>query len=361
MSQEMGMERLCKVVYSKVYYFLLVVFACIQVAPHLISSYGFTVALRPLYTFAFSSQARISGQCSDLELEVEGTSHLTAENRLAVGSILRSLGCLDLATHVLPEFTTSWNRSVLLAYQWGMIAWAQGDVLGAATIWGQGPGIDHWLLRRARQPENSDAEESWQWYEVAIFAANSPQQFAQSLTAYTEDTRGRLAPAIFKERLAYLETWFGADTAAGARLRGLHSLMDGSYRAAYEQLEQAISLGMNDAETWYLLGNAAWKLTDLSGAEEAYRNALAAPIQINWRRAWHLDRLASLLAATGRPAEALPFSKEAVRLDDYYYYADHLSMLYTQLGEEALAQTFCLRAREHADSPQQLSLKCELP
>jgi tetratricopeptide (TPR) repeat protein len=158
--------------------------------------------------------------------------------------------------------------------------------------------------------------------------------------------------------LAYLRAYFGADTAIGHRLRGQCSLWEGSYGAAFEHLSRAIAMGATDAETWYLLGDAAWKLDDLLTTEKAYRAALDAPIQVPGRRPWHLSRLATLLASTGRINEALAFQQEAVRLSDYYSYSDYLAMLYAQLGDHTKAQSLCARARVLAGAVQQ-RLLCE--
>ncbi len=344
-------------IYHRVLLLGTLMLAAVQLAPQLMNNYSLNVALRPLYNLVFSDQRDAPSLCADLNVE---TSSLTDEQRLAIGSILRSLGCMDLAIQVLPEFTTTSTRSALLAYQWGWVAWAQGDAQLAATLWRQGQGIDNRFLIEARRLRATNLDEAQRWYEAAIMAASSPQMQAEAITAYTEETRGRIPSTAFRERLAYLESHFDTDTEVHYRLRGQRSLMGGTYRAAFEQLSQAIALGMTDAESWYLLGDAAWKLNDLASTEGAYRAALSAPIQIVWRRPWHLSRLAALLATTGRSREALPFLEEAVHLSDYYAYSDNLAVLYRQLGETDKAQMLCREARLRAGSAQQ-SLRCETP
>jgi tetratricopeptide (TPR) repeat protein len=336
---------------------LLIVLAAVQLAPRIVGDYGFGVALQPLYSLALSRQARDPRLCADWK--VDAISRLTAGQRLAVGGILRSVGCVDLAIRVMPEFTTAGNRSDLLAYQWGWTAWLQGDAPGAAALWRQGRGINQRLLFEARQVRAADLSEAQRWYEVAIMAASSPQAQAESITAYTEELRGRMPAQAFRARLAYLEAYFGAETAIGYRLSGQRALWEGSYGAALKAFSQAVALGVADAETWYLLGEAAWKTGDLLAAESAFRSALAAPIQVTGRRPWHLDRLAALLSSQGRLTEALLFQEEAVRLNDYYFYADNLALLYARLGQTAQAQAMCAQAAVSWSAPK--VLRCQKP
>ena len=354
----MSVAILRETIYGKALLVLLVILASVQLTPYIISDKDFRGALKPLYRCAFGTPARIPCLCTGLDVKAD--SRLVAEQRLAIGSILRSLGCIDLAVRVLPEFTTTSNRLDLLAYQWGLIAWAQGDTRRAVAMWRQGQGIDRRLLIEARRLRESDLHEAQRWYEAAIMSAGSLPLLAEASTAYSEELRGRVSPEAFRERLSYLVAYFGADTGTGYRLRGQHSLMGGSYRAAFEQLSQAIALGVTDAETWYLLGDAAWKVDDLLTAEQAYRAALDAPIQIGWRKPWHLHRLATLLVSEGRLSEALPFQEEAVRLSDYYSYSDSLAVLLAKLGEKNRALSLCRRARMLAGSTQP-PLQCEKP
>jgi tetratricopeptide (TPR) repeat protein len=235
----------------------------------------------------------------------------------------------------------------------------QGDAPGAAALWRQGRGIDQRLLFEARRARAADLGEAQRWYEVAIMAASSPRAQAESITAYTEEMRGRMSPELFKTRLAYLASYFGADTAIGYRLSGQRALWEGSYGAAFAQLSHASALGFADAETWYLLGEAAWKSGDLLATESAFRAALDAPIQVTGRRPWHLDRLAALLSGEGRLSEALPFLEEAVRLNDYYFYADNLAVLYAALGQTAKAQAMCAKAAVSSSAPKRL--RCQQP
>lgn len=146
------------------------------------------------------------------------------------------------------------------------------------------------------------------------------------------------------------------------RLRGQRSFMMGNYQTAVAELEQALALGQQDAETWYWLGEAARNMNDWAKAEAAYRQALDSPAPVPWRRPWHLDRLAGLLVALERPLEALPFQEEAVRLDNnYYYYADNLALLYGLLDKPNQAQALCQQARRQAGRAGQTALRCEQP
>lgn len=287
---------------------------------------------------------------------------MTFDQRVVVGSMARTVGCLDLAAAVLPEFDADYGRSPLVAYQWGMIAWAQSDPAQATLMWRKVPDIEQRLLAQARQLRENDSGYALLWYEAAVMSANSLAAQADALAAYTAEARGSIEPTLFRERLERLAAFFGDDSAPGYRLRGQRSFLGGDYQTAVAELRQAIVLGRNDAETWYLLGEALWNANDLADAEEAYRQALASPVQIAWRRPWHLDRLSALLVKVERPFEALPFQQEAVSLDsDYYYYADNLAVLYRLLGDESQAQAFCQQARQNMSAAQQTALRCEQP
>lgn len=293
------------------------------------------------------------------EIDAEAMRRLTTGQRLAVGSLLSAAVCADAAAQVLPPLATGADRPALLAYQWGLIAWQQGDAVSAAEIWRQGQDIDRRLLFQARGTPASRLEEAQRWYEAAIMAAGSPQMQAETITAYTEDLRGRVPAEALRARLAYLASYFGAETAIGYRLSGQRALWEGSYAAAVNRLAQSTALGFADAETWYLLGEAAWKTGDLLATERAFRAALDAPIQVAGRRPWRLDRLAALLSSQGRLDEALPFQEEAVRLNDYYFYADNLAVLYAQLGQKAKAQAMCAQAAASWSAPE--VLRCRNP
>ncbi len=306
---------------------MLVLASCV---PQIVSEFAFRATLRPLYDAMLADRDGKAVPCETLA--AEPLDRLTAGQRSAVGTLLITLGCTGRAAQVLPKLTATGGRSELLAYQWGLIAWKQGDMLTAVTFWRQIQDIDRGLLFQARQVKTTDPEQAQRWYEAAIMTAASPQRQAETLTAYIEEMRGKMVREDFRGRLAYLEAYFGPDTAFGHRLGGQDDLWAGNYQSAFKQISQAITLGVADAETWYLLGDAAWQLDDLPTAERAFRAALNAPTQISWRRPWHLDRLATLLRQSGRQAEALPFQEEAVRLNDYYLYANDLSMLYAEPG-----------------------------
>ncbi|MBU1662864.1 MAG: hypothetical protein KKD28_15495 [Chloroflexi bacterium] len=118
-------------------------------------------------------------------------------------------------------------------------------------------------------------------------------------------------------------------------------------------------MGLIDSETWHLLGYTAWKLDDLENAEYAYRQSLNSPIQVSGRRPWYLYRMASLLALTDRPEEALIFQEEAARLNQYYLYQDFLAVLYAQVGEYEKAQLACEIAKTLAGQAE-IELRCSL-
>jgi len=210
------------------------------------------------------------------------------------------------------------------------------------------------LLLQARRVRDTDLDEAQRWYEAAIMSASSPQMQAKTITAYTEDLRGRMPAEIFRTHLAYLESYFGSDTAFGYRLGGQRAFLEGSYVVAVERFSHATALGFADAETWYWLGEAAWRSGDFLTAERALRAALDAPIQVTGRRPWHLNHLAALLITQKRLDEALVFQEEAVRLNNYYFYADNLAVLYAQLGQTAQAQAMCAQAATSNSAPQKL-------
>jgi len=303
----------------------------------------------------------VTGTCAAVceNWSVEPLGPLTDGQRLVAGTLLNAIACTGHAEQVLPAPVASGERSALLVYQWGLIAWKRGDAPGAIALWRQGQGIDQRLLYHARQTRPSAVNEAQRWYEAAIMAAGTPQMQAETIVAYTEELRGRMAPEQFKTRLAYLAAHFGPETAISYRLNGQRAFGEGSYGAAARGLAQAITLGLADAETWYVLGEAAWKAGDLILAEKAMRSALAAPIPVTGRRPWHLDRLAALLSSQGRLNEALPFQEEAVRLNDYYFYADNLAVLYAALGQTAKAQAMCAKAAVSSSAPKRL--RCQQP
>ncbi|MBP7963577.1 MAG: tetratricopeptide repeat protein [Caldilineaceae bacterium] len=344
-------------------FMLLIGLAIAQLTPRMMSDYRFFVQYYPIYRQAFMDRSTAPEFCADPKIAAfsHNPGQYTDAQRLLVGSLLTSHHCIDSAARILPDISSSRTTSELLAYQWGYVAWMQGDTLTAVTLWRQIQDIDRGLLFQARQIQVADPEQAQKWYEAAIMTAASPQRQAETLTAYTEEMRGKMVREDFRGRLVYLEAYFGPDTAFGHRLGGQDDLWAGNYQSAFKQISQAITLGVVDAETWYLLGDAAWQLDDLPTAERAFRAALNAPTQISWRRPWHLDRLATLLRQSGRQAEALPFQEEAVRLNDYYLYANNLSMLYSDLGRTAEAQALCVRARNLADSATSEALPCEQP
>lgn len=304
--------------------------------------------------------AASAGGCDAVALDA--AQRLTDAQRAAVSGLTQRLGCVELTAALLPELEAENGRSPLILYHLGQLAWAQGDPAQAAAAWRELPGIEQSLLARARQLRQSDMAEAMLWYEAAILSATDLAAQADALAAYTVEARAEMGPTLFRERLAWLAASFGEESGMSYRLRGQRSFMMGNYQTAVAELEQALALGQQDAETWYWLGEAARNMNDWAKAEAAYRQALDSPAPVPWRRPWHLDRLAGLLVALERPLEALPFQEEAVRLDNnYYYYADNLALLYGLLDKPNQAQALCQQARRQAGRAGQTALRCEQP
>ncbi len=176
--------------------------------------------------------------------------------------------------------------------------------------------------------------------------------------AYTEELRGKIDTKEFAGRLVYLETYFGPNTSIGHRLQAQWLFSSGNFAAASTEFSTAIATGFDDSETWYWLGEAEWKSNNLDRAENAFRHAIDAPIQIPNRLPWYLFRLSTLLAKMGRLDQALLIQEEAARLSHYYLNWDFLSVLYTQLGYKDQGQQACEQARILAGSAF-TALQCE--
>jgi tetratricopeptide (TPR) repeat protein len=335
----------------------LIILALGRCTPHAVSALAFEAVLQPLYGAALAGREQLPAPCAGWDGRF--LSRLSAGQRSAVGNLLNTLTCTERAGQVLPAFKPGGERSALLVYQHGLVAWSRGDAPGATALWRQGQDIDRRLLTQAQRLRGADLDAARRWYEAAIMSASSPQMQAETITAYTEDLRGRVSAEVFDERLAYLAAYFGADTGMGRRLQGQRALAQGSYSEALQHLTRAVALGFADAETWYLWGESARRAGDLPATERAFRAALDAPIQVTGRRPWHLDRLAALLSSQGRLNEALPFQEEAVRLNDYYFYADNLAVLYAALGQTARAQAMCAQAAVSWSAPK--ALRCQNP
>jgi len=314
-----------------------------QIFPDLYHQYRANVVFEQLLNHFKIQHSKEFYDC--ISLKPAEYPDFSVEQRLTAGSIFLSAGCLDLADHVLPEFTDTSNRADFLAYQLGWAAWERGDSVKAATLWRQGQGIGQYLVLQAQQAQPKDINLAMQLYEIAIISANTDQMLAEALWAYTSGMGAKVEKNIFNERLAALSAHFGPDTAMGHRLEGQRLIRNGNLTTAFTELSKAIDLGLTDSETWYLLGFTAWKLDDLESAEYAYRKSLDSPTQVSERRPWYLYQMASLLALTGRPNEALLFQEEAANLNKYYLHQDFLAVLYTRVGEYQKAQQACEMAK----------------
>lgn len=262
--------------------------------PQVLRTYQFTVPLLSIPGFSAVASPRQLNSCDAWVSAGQAASQFpdfTDNQRLLLGTLMVSSGCLDWAARVLPEFTAASGHADLLAYQWGRIAWARGDELEAVSLWRQGENLDKYLLLQASESLPEDIHAAMQWYEAAIMSASSPGRQAEAIAAYTQELRGRIDANEFAERLAYLVAYFGPETSIGHRLQAQRSFSYGNFAAASTEFSQAIASGFEDSETWYLLGEVVYRLGDLERAEYAYRQALDAPVQIPQRHPWYLYRL----------------------------------------------------------------------
>lgn len=95
------------------------------------------------------------------------------------------------------------------------------------------------------------------WIEMG-HAFELVHRFDEALAAY--DTAASIAP----------------ESPAGPREGGMRAARWGEPEEAIVRLERAVRLGARDAETFHVLGLARLNVRDLDGAEEAYRQGLAA-------------------------------------------------------------------------------------
>jgi len=288
---------------------------------------------------------------------IEDFSGLTAERRAAFGGLLLSVGCTEAAAGILPAYAPEMPRAGLVAYHWGRVAWAQGDDLLAASWWQRVPQVNQLLLLLAQDALRQDSPTAMRWFDATLRTANTPSRLAVSLLAYKNAMLEAGKSAEFRARLAVLSDDLGAETAAGYRLEAERFMLSGDFTAASERFVQAIAAGMEEAETWYLLGAIYAKQQRLSEAEDAYRNALQAPSMIAWRRPWYLYQFAKLLAGQERFAEALAYQQEAARIAEDPAIWDFLSILYAQHGEPIQAGGACEKAHSFTQNGE--SLACQ--
>jgi Flp pilus assembly protein TadD len=95
------------------------------------------------------------------------------------------------------------------------------------------------------------------WIELG-HAYELARRFDEALAAY--DTAASVAPG----------------SPAGPREGGMRAARWGEAEDAVPRLEEAVRRGAKDAETFHVLGLARLNLHDLDGAEEAYRDGVAA-------------------------------------------------------------------------------------
>ena len=120
------------------------------------------------------------------------------------------------------------------------------------------------------------------WIELG-HAFELAHRFDEALAAY--DTAASVAPA----------------SPAGPREGGMRAARWGEAEEAASRLEEAVRRGARDAETFHVLGLARLNLRDLDGAEEAYRQGLAA----DPKSTENLLGLATVAVVRNDPAAAL--------------------------------------------------------
>ena len=325
----------------------------------IIGQVRFFTTLTPLLHIMVADHHGTTANCPELiSLAVD---KLPAYQEVLIALALSNIGCMDSANSIVRTLNAQKEqngRSEFAAFQIGLIQWRTGNIQETIAHWQHVPDIQQWLYRQADKVIISDPNQAAQLYEIAILTAKSFPAFAETIVTYVEKLRGRMAVPILIQRIRDLESKFPSGSSVRFRLEGIRQQMMGDYASSYRDLLEASQSGFDDAETWYLMGDAARGLGNLGQAEQAYRRALRAPIQISWRRAWHLYRLADLLAVSGRQDESLIFLEEAVQISNYYYYSDALAVILREMGETERAQQMCARARKSAGQDRAI-LRCE--
>jgi Flp pilus assembly protein TadD len=120
------------------------------------------------------------------------------------------------------------------------------------------------------------------WIELG-HAFELAHRFDEALAAY--DTAASVAPS----------------SPAGPREAGMRAARWGESEEAVQRLEEAVRRGAKDAETFHVLGLARLHARDLEGAEEAYKQGLAA----DPKSTENLLGLASVAVMRGDPQGAL--------------------------------------------------------
>ena len=120
------------------------------------------------------------------------------------------------------------------------------------------------------------------WIELG-HAFELAHRFDEALAAY--DTAASVAPS----------------SPAGPREGGMRAARWGEAEEAVSRLEEAVRRGARDAETFHVLGLARLNLRDLDGAEDAYKQGLAA----DPKSTENLLGLATVAVVRNDPAAAL--------------------------------------------------------
>jgi tetratricopeptide (TPR) repeat protein len=275
-----------------------------------------------------------------------------------VAGVFLQANCLDAAGTILNKDFTQSNRAAYANFQRGRFYWIRGNKQDAVNQWRNVDQVSDWLVIQAGAALHTDVIQAAEWYEVNIQVAETMFELAQAITLYTERLRRPMDWETFVQRVQELEHYFDSNLAAFYRLRGTRHLMRKNYPEASENLSRAIEHGLDDSETWYWLAESELATNGLDAAEPLFKQALNAPIQLQWRRSWYLYRFGVLLVDSDQLELALPFLEEAAILSDYYVQSAYLSNVYYQLSEDVKAQLFCERARRLA-GPQHQALSCE--
>jgi len=162
------------------------------------------------------------------------------------------------------------------------------------------------------------------WIELG-HAFELAHRFDEALAAY--DTAASVAPA----------------SPAGPREGGMRAARWGESEEAASRLEEAVRRGARDAETFHVLGLARLNLRDLSGAEEAYKQGLAA----NPKSTENLLGLATVAVVRDDAAAALA-AYDAIAVEKPSYAAAQLGRAWAlaKLGRKAEAERALDRAAE---------------
>ena len=162
------------------------------------------------------------------------------------------------------------------------------------------------------------------WIELG-HAFELAHRFDEALAAY--DTAASIAPT----------------SPAGPREGGMRTARWGEPDEATPRLEEAVRRGARDAETFHVLGLARVNLHDFDGAEEAYKQGLAA----DPKSTENLLGLATVAVLRGDPAAALAaYDAIVARKPDYA--AAHLGRAWSlaKLGRRPEAERALDRAAE---------------